>query len=104
MSKTKQRQPFRKSINLSDVTIDGDLVLRGTVIVRESQKGIDGVPEFFSVEHLLVYAFKKVIGEIEPVLGKIEITTSGLAAYIVPVAEGRTIVDSSTPLTDAVTL
>ena len=82
MNKSKQKLGFRRTINFSDVVIDGDLVVKSTLLARESRKPGSGLPRIHGPEDLLEMAFEETVDKFEKMLGKkIVIAESGLSAH-----------------------
>ena len=58
-------------------------MVKAVTIIRESQKGAENIPYFYSPEHFLVNAFMEAVTRYSKKLGGIKIAISVLSAYIV---------------------
>jgi hypothetical protein len=79
-SKSKQRVPYRRTVDVSDIVVSGDTVLKLTHIVRKSHEGAlkGDLPRVGSLSFAIQVAAERLVSDYETQYGQIIIAPSGL--------------------------
>ena len=76
------RRPYRRTLDLDNIVIPGDPIVKASHIVVKSKDGsVKGLQRYHSVEDFVEIAFHEAIEAYERVYGEIKISPSGLSAY-----------------------
>jgi hypothetical protein len=80
-NRTRQNIPYRRTVEVDRLFIDGDTVVKLTHIVRKLRtNAIEGLPRLRTPEDVIEWATEKFVTDYEEQHGGITVTVSGMAA------------------------
>jgi hypothetical protein len=82
MKKSNGVRRYRRSLNLDNITLPGDQIVKASHIVAKSKLGeVPGLSRFHNVEDFMEVAFSNAIADYEKEHGPIVVAPSGIYAY-----------------------